>query len=367
MIRSPRSSFETSSFIVPGGGQEAHQDHGKQHNTSRRQSFIDSVFNGSYMDLLSPSADPILQEFGLANATQPEHSPPKQPVKEWRGSVATSLSLTDVASFDDSYVELISSHGQNDSDDNGGADVSHNYLCDVLELSRRLAEDHESLQAADVYPPYVDNAPNPVETAVQRAVDHSSQFCELLKGIIARGRPGTTTSDLSPHTSPGKQNSKPKSPCCVVLTTSLVTAYILLVRNWRLIFIHLHRLLLTSSSLSENNYSFAIIPKLQLGGFRVESSPSTQVAVLIELSFDMLWQIETRLGAGSWGVRGACQGSSGGQQQQQAGQVIEGPVAMSIRDMLLTQEMVRMGEKADELDRLSLVDLAGQLKSRLRD
>ncbi|GAW16234.1 hypothetical protein ANO14919_056570 [Xylariales sp. No.14919] len=353
LARSPPPSFDTSYFIVPDGRQDARRGPGEPNNVNRRESFIDSVFNGSYMDLLSPSADPLLQELGLENST------PKQLAHEWRGSLGASLSPTEVASFDDSCVDLVSLQGHNDNNGN----VAHNYLCDVLELSRRLAEDHESLQTADVYPPYADNVPNPVETAVQRAVDHSSHFCELLKGIIRGSSATTTSTPLSCTPGPGRQSSKTKGPCCVVLTTSLVTAYILLVRNWRRIFIHLHRLLLASSPGEKNSGGLGIIPNLQLGGFRVESSPATQVAILIELSFDMLGQIETGLGAGSWGVSGACKGG----QQYRLGQVVEGPVAASIREMLLTQEMVCMGEGAEELDTLSLVDLAGQLKSRLRD
>ncbi|RYC64401.1 hypothetical protein CHU98_g1802 [Xylaria longipes] len=257
--------------------QEARPGPDKPHNGGRREDFTASslsdvaVFDGSYMDLMSPSADPLLQELGLAH---PENGPtPKQSVHDWRGSLATSLSPTEVAGFDDSYVDLVSLRSHNDSDGDGGVDVvSRNYLCDVLELSRQLAEDHESLQTADVYPPYADNAPNPVEAAVQRAVDRSSQLCELLKSIAAR-RPTSATSPSRPRSScPGRRRrGNPKNACCVVLATSLVTAYILLVRNWRLIFVHLHRLLLIRPpppGEANGGGGFAILPSLQLGGFR---------------------------------------------------------------------------------------------------
>ncbi|KAI1424624.1 hypothetical protein F5Y12DRAFT_431111 [Xylaria sp. FL1777] len=358
LIHTRPLDFDLSYFTTTGDNPDSllSPSHDKSHAIDWRDVFTESPlndvasFHGPYTDSTPQSQVPKL--------TNPASSSLRQSVHTWCGSLATPLSHVEVAGFDDSNADLMSLHSHNDSD--GGADVTQNYLTDILELSLRLAEDHESLQTADVYPPYRDNEPNPVETAVQRAMDRSSRFCDLLKKIVNSDRSPTSISSLG--------RSKTRDTKCVVLTTSVVTAYILLMRNWRLIFTYLYRLLVVRQP--PPNRDLAIMPILQFGGSRVQSSSATQVAVLIELSFDMLGQIEIGLGADYWGVSGARKGSTGGQQHPSHGQescIVKGPVAISVRDMLLTQEMVRLTEGVDELDTLSLTELADQLKSRLKD
>lgn len=353
-MRSPPLDFNLSCFIPSDAGLEARAGPDKPHHVGWQgfpESSLGDVagFDDSYMDLVFPRADPLSQSLGLIDAAHPANPGPRQPKHDWRGHLATPTSLIEVAGSEDSYAHAVSPQGHDDGE--GGADVPRNHLGDVLELSRRLSQDDESL----------DTVPNPVETAVQRALDRSSNFCELLKSIIA-GLPSTS----SPVSSTNRGNPQSTSPaCCALFATSLVTAYILLVRNWHRIFVHLHQILLAiPPQLDEmKNGGLAIMPMLQLGGLRVQGSPATQVAVLIELSFDMLGQVETGLGLGCWGVNKTRQGSTGG--PQQPGHVVQGPVAISIRDMLLTQESVRLDGGPGGLDALPLADLAAQLKSRL--
>ncbi|KAI3390307.1 hypothetical protein diail_10308, partial [Diaporthe ilicicola] len=303
LVRSPAFDFNFSCLVPSDESREARSDPNKAPDVDWQEHFAESsidvaVFGNSYMDLVHPEAGSSSPGAILPGTVNQETPSPGQIVNSGRGSLATSSSRTQVAGPDDLYMDLVSPRGREDA---VGIDVPRNYLPEVMELSSRLAEDHENLQAADVYPPYSKTSPNPIEAAIQRALERSSHLCELLKIIGAGGH-----SSIASYTSSCDRRGASLA-CCVVLTTSLVTAYMLLMRVWRRIFVYLHRLLLESTPLPQARSTDAggggltIMPGLQLGGFRVQGSPATQVSVLIELCFDMLGRIETGLGAGCWG------------------------------------------------------------------
>ncbi|GAP83765.2 hypothetical protein SAMD00023353_0501630 [Rosellinia necatrix] len=378
--RYPPLDFNLPRFIPPSDAPNALSGPERPHDVNWRQAFTEcspsdiEIFDTTYVD---PVLSEPLPARGITGTLDPSSPSPSQPINAWCRGLATPLSL-EVAGSDDANVEFTSLRSQKDGDNQAVA-IAHNYLGDVLELERQLAEDHESLRTADVYPPYADKSPNPIESAVQCAINRSSHLCELLRNIIDEDRSIASASSSLPYNPILGRRGRAGNANCAVLTTSAVTAYILLVRNWRRIFICLYRLLLVGQPLLGGMVSsdIVIMPSLQLWGSRVQSSPATQVAVLIELSFDLLEQIETRLGAGCWGISRTRKGSGAcvnhacdnrpGHAHLQAGCVLQGPVAISIRDMLLSQEMVRLAEGADELDTLPLGELAAQLKSRLQD
>ncbi|KAF7540750.1 hypothetical protein G7054_g1178 [Neopestalotiopsis clavispora] len=357
LVRTPSSldDFNLTCFILSEDGQEARADPDKPPELNWQESSTESSSLGDISNFDSHYTEPspqVLEYIDSAQLTDP--SSWQSPHSSRESDITTPLSLQENGSLNGCPNDHAKRHESGDSVVNAPLGSS---LCGVLELSRQLAEDHEILQKGDVYPPYAKNTPNPLKTAVQRALNRSSHFCELLKNIEAEnlfhgGRNGPESLD------------SPASSCCAILTTSLVTSFILLARIWRRIFIYLHRLLLGTPTLSASEMDcFTIIPCLQLGGFRVQSSLATQVAVLIDLSFDMVGQIETSLGAGRWGLLGGSgQGATAEGRQQQP--VIDGPVTSSIRDMLLSQEKMTSCA-GDKLDALPLRELATQLKSQL--
>ncbi|CAH0054723.1 unnamed protein product [Clonostachys solani] len=152
------------------------------------------------------------------------------------------------------------------------------------------------------------------------------------------------------------------SPDPVLLTTVLVTSYILIRREWRRIFSFLH------SALEEAPGAVAvaaILPPLQMGGFILASSPTLQVMALLDLSSDMLSRIEACLGispSAPW---------PGGRDAEPRGQakplsmLAMNPVSISIRETLLSQEHLKISQDGHEYSTLDLYDIMSGLKERL--
>lgn len=234
------------------------------------------------------------------------------------------------------------------------ANDDSNYTCRILQLSKDIAEDSRSMGSLEWL---VQDAPNATKDAVQLALNRAAQFHELLTMMHTSDSCSTTPdSDGIGSVAPGK---------CVVVTTSLITVYILLVRNWRYIFVYLHQILLSSPSpvnqLTERG--FCIVPPVEVGGIPVRSSFTTQVAVLVDLSFNALGQIEELLGIGCWATGRIFQDNKVSRRQQ----LIDGPAAISVRDLLLTQELARLDADPNKLYAKSLSDLADDLLQGLRD
>ncbi|KAI0835717.1 hypothetical protein F5Y06DRAFT_275185 [Hypoxylon sp. FL0890] len=145
----------------------------------------------------------------------------------------------------------------------------------------------------------------------------------------------------------------------ILLITSAVTAYIALLRIWRLIFSQFHDLLTSNSTTGVDMLSK--LPNLQLGGFQVQCNPKVQMAVLLELSTSMLQLIDNRFGIG------VPSGYANVKKGQQARNTIFGmsSVAISIRDTLLSQETFRVAAENPFGD-LSLMDLVTEVKSQLK-
>ncbi|KAK6064316.1 hypothetical protein SCUP515_11845 [Seiridium cupressi] len=139
--------------------------------------------------------------------------------------------------------------------------------------------------------------------------------------------------------------------------TTLVNAYILLIRVWRGIYRQLHRTLVSGSRGFTNE--LLVLPSLHLGGFAVGCSPIIQISVLLELSSGMIKRIEKPLCIG--GIIGL--GPVAGYPHEDLGGwcVKMDSMAVSLRETLLSQEGFRVAMEGG----LSLKGIMGQVRAQL--
>ncbi|RYP48607.1 hypothetical protein DL768_005527 [Monosporascus sp. mg162] len=281
-------------------------------------------------------------------------------------------------------------------------EVSANPLKDVLALCTELVDEFNTLRNSA--PPLSGpDDPHKIGRAVQRALSGTSRLSDIFKDMAMTeagpGQEGTTnmgrTQSWSPlrrgaeglltaagldsgplaagseHQNHAEGRGRLYCVTCtghtnttgihrgpdILLSTSLVTAYILLLRTWRLIYSWFHRLL-TSDSPTESRLLLSL-PSLELGGFRVQRSPSIQIAALLELSSSMLQAVETRLGIGNHDAQVNAEKCH----HSKSSVLGTNPVAISIRDTLLSQEVLRAGTE-DNLGNLSLTELMAEVKKQ---
>lgn len=261
----------------------------------------------------------------------------------------------------------------------GGPAKSHQ---DLLKLSLELMEDQEMMSAQAPWPPKPPITPNPLKCSssiqqqpVNRMLDQASRLWDILKNLSAAGdapRPRTTTSagyenshangngahqgSMRPRSGtvagyPGGSNGDidswsfpaPSPPSYKhpdpILIANLVTTYVCLLRSCRAIFARLHHALLMAPTSEEN--SLISLPGLQFGSFPLENNVAIQVRVLIELTLGMLHRISAALGISPADVIGG--GSSSPTPNEDAAHrmpFLSDPVAISIRQIILSQEMM---------------------------
>ncbi|KAK3375566.1 hypothetical protein B0T24DRAFT_591278 [Lasiosphaeria ovina] len=199
----------------------------------------------------------------------------------------------------------------------------------------------------------------------------------------------STSNSTSPTTLPSRRTTKNRD---MVLTTTLVTTYVLVVRSWRQLFANLADLLSSSSQTTSDVVALLALPALQLGGLHVRSSPDMQLAVLLETGAGLLAAIDACLGI-SFGfgfgggparcvqqqqhwdgsaINGAGGGGGGGPQsgpQSGGGSgsavLAMDPASVSVREMLLSQEMLRAATEDGGFGELTLAEMMDEVKRRL--
>lgn len=213
-----------------------------------------------------------------------------------------------------------------------------------------------------------------LEAEVQRVLNSTSRLSELVKGFIS--------SEAPPPMQDGKirlngDQSRPQSdgttitcaiqprrnPQDILLKTSMVTAYMYLVRNWRRTFMHIHELL-ASTPVETDRRKSLLLPGLQLGGFHVHNMPNIQVLVLLELSSVMMRTIKDCLGlSASFGsAHGSMRTDGVGSGRKHT--LDMDPVSMSIGELMASQEL-QSPVSSDEFGKLALEDMMAKIRSQL--
>jgi hypothetical protein len=272
----------------------------------------------------------------------------------------------------------------------------------LYELCYKLGQDQDILDDGNTSTPGSPGSDDIMEAAAQRALRRTTCLSEILKSMEAREQVQTRCANQRYHsssiskepssaggfgyigmgtgadpssTTPRRKRSQPDP----VLITAVTTAYILLIRTWRHIFLQLHRLLLlATTNLPSSPERFRLpmlLPSLQLGGFTIQNNPTIQVVVLLELVSSMLKVVEGRLGiAEQWSRNQPVDHHAHHQHQPQADEAVmvlkpfTDPVAISIRETLLSQEVLRIAAAEDDdcgLAQLSLRELMDEIKKQV--
>lgn len=292
------------------------------------------------------------------------------------------------------------------------ADNSPHHLQDLFELCAKLVHEYDVLKAGGQRS-LCTNSHHPVETFVQNALSFTSLLCDILKDITAQKSSSTIQNNgnagaaltfpsltavenhplsgtFIPQTSnivhrtleygglssdhqlnpTGAANSADPTVSTVprrqtqdiVLTTTLITTYIYLIRIWRCVFSRLHHLLLTTSP--EEISGLLVLPSLQLGGFHVPNNCSIQILVLLELSSGMLQMLQCSLGITS-SSDGNNDIGSAREDAGASGRVLDiDPIAVSVRETLLSQEVLRRARE-DSFGELSLKEVMDLVRKQL--
>lgn len=142
-----------------------------------------------------------------------------------------------------------------------------------------------------------------------------------------------------------------------LLMINLVMTYVNLLRNCRAVFTRLYNALQVTPSPESN--AMLSLPSLQFGEFQVENNVSIQVKVLIELASGMLQRIGNALGINTGTGSG---GSTSPDDQNYRLPFLNDPVAVSTREIILSQESMQGGIHGGEPP---LMDIMTNLKRLL--
>ncbi|KXX81028.1 hypothetical protein MMYC01_202148 [Madurella mycetomatis] len=339
------------------------------------------------------------EHHGGQQSASPAHLDPAHQGHESLADIPTLNHLSGVGTSKDSAIALTTATTPS-AESLAAAPSFPNPIRDLYELCYKLVQDQDVLDAGNTSTPGSPGSEDIMETAAQRALRRTTRLSEILKDMATREQVQTRCTSQRYHsssisrepssagsfayigmgtgadrssTTPRRKRSQPDP----VLITAVSTAYILLIRTWRHIFLQLHRLLLLATnnllSSSERFRLPMLMPSLQLGGFTVQNNPTIQVVVLLELVSSMLKVVEGRLGiAEQWPRNQAVDHHPHHQHQQtdEAVMVLElfiDPVAISIRETLLSQEDLRIAAAEDDdcgLAQLSLRELMDEIKKQ---
>ncbi|KAM7200663.1 hypothetical protein V8F20_005165 [Naviculisporaceae sp. PSN 640] len=264
-----------------------------------------------------------------------------------------------------------------------------NTMLDLLDLSSRLVEDYEAFKTIHGN----EDASLVPDMPLNRLLDNTVHFSNLLKdlslneapaqqplaqpepqrpttyvpilpkpvGGVPLGPPSATgkprTPSVDTHTSTTSTTSRSNTARDIVLTTTLITTYITLIRSWRQVHVTIYQILVFNQS-NNNNIPLASLtsslPTLQLGGLHVlQNNPAMQLAILLETSSSLIQGIEDLLGI-SGGTKSCLD-------------MMTDPGAVSVREALLSQETLRTYNdgKVAGFGRQTWQELVAEVKNRL--
>lgn len=137
--------------------------------------------------------------------------------------------------------------------------------------------------------------------------------------------------------SPRQTHTKPDH----LAFTLVIVTYITLVRSCRELFLRLRYGLEEAAVSNDSTLNDVVLPKLQFGEFQIENNIFMQVSVLIELISSMLHRIDSLLNISPTNYAGT---SSPPAELDYHFPLLKDPVAVSIREILLSQERTQTGE-----------------------
>ncbi|KAJ2987894.1 hypothetical protein NUW58_g4261 [Xylaria curta] len=247
-------------------------------------------------------------------------------------------------------------------------------LKDLSALNIKLVDDGEELNK--IYSDSESAMPFPaMETAIRCALSRTSRLSQIFKELAAYSTINSETDSLrvslfDQNISEGladlrQTGSQLKSSAgCqnndLLLMATLMTTYILLARNWRVILLRLS--LLIKKTPSEKVAGLApVLPTLQLGEFQFRANTCVQTGALLDLIAANLEVFEIYLGIDSdTGEDGT--NSRTGQVERLA--ISKDPACVLIRETLLAQE--RLGDTSKlGSGELSLRELISQISGHL--
>ncbi|KAM7198452.1 hypothetical protein V8F33_004958 [Rhypophila sp. PSN 637] len=314
-----------------------------------------------HFGLSSPISDGFetnSMDFTLANLHLPED-----------GYFAPSPDMVnEIISMDDSSDVLLTSPSAHSGASSSSGPLpgmpETNSMLELLDLFSRMVEDQQGLSTLQTPASHTSgSSESTTDMPLHRLLDNTVYLSNLLKDLSVNDpiahqsqqpKPNSDPSSISGYVHilpkpgslippPGQRQlhdtatAKRLHPAGdIVLTTTLITTYIILVRSWRQVFLHFLDILSNNNGTSLTSLAMCL-PALQLGGLHIlRNNPSMQIVVLLETSTGLIEGIEDFLGifqrqqSSSTGSRNSCLG------------MMTHPSSVSIREALLSQEMLRV-------------------------
>lgn len=174
----------------------------------------------------------------------------------------------------------------------------------------------------------------------------------------SRQRPGDLPLSLSPEPRGDRRVIVNED---ILLSTTLMTTYLMVVRTWRRIFEHLY---CTLSGTDSSKPNLARLPDLQIQvqGFDVQSNPALQIALLHQDITARLRMIEASLGIFSGSASGLLiQDGHEDIRVAMSRMLITDPLAIALQQTLLAREK-QHGSACQGLAHLTLSELMDKVK-----
>ncbi|GAW22512.1 hypothetical protein ANO14919_120490 [Xylariales sp. No.14919] len=200
---------------------------------------------------------------------------------------------------------------------------------DLLELSANLIDDIDRLNGVNDSPTV---SPNPavLETATQRALSQTNVLIRILKRLEIEGEEDKAQDcDISDTFVSQDSGSSSRNPD-VLFASTLITSYILIIRYWQKLFLHIKRLHVEDPDASTK--PLPILPALLFGGVQATANLDIQFMVLLETCSSMIQLIEAYLGVSSSGVMRFTETVI------EKKTLLHDPISISVRETLLSVE-----------------------------
>ncbi|PGH19021.1 hypothetical protein AJ79_00055 [Helicocarpus griseus UAMH5409] len=231
---------------------------------------------------------------------------------------------------------------------------------DLLKLNLELVEDQETLDEIIPLNGRINLRDSNLSLATQdspihRVLNRTSRYWEILKAISTH----TVSTNEVDSAWQGRR------PTNTLLLVHLLTTYICLVRICRAVFFHLYHVLQVIPS--DQLGTVLNLPSIKFGEFQMENNPTIQVQALIELSSNMLLRIEEALGISTSsgpGLSGGTVSSETLESHDCRQSIMNDPVAVSLREIILSQERIQLA--ANGVGDISLMNVMKKLKRLLQ-